>query len=170
MNETLKRLTSKPRLKKVVVPTLYWKKVLAEGQAPQVAHPGSDLGYDLFAAEDALLLPGRVTKVRTGIAVEFYPPRGIEFGDRSSMASKGVTHSGGKIDAGYRGELIVLLTLGMNAPPSTESYYVGGYRIRAGDKIIQMLPRIPDTNHVIQEMKELSDTARGAKGFGSSGK
>lgn len=155
--------------KKILPAKLYWKKILPDGQAPQVAHPGSDLGYDLFAAEDVLLLPGRVAKVRTGIAIEFDSPRGAELRDRSSMASRGVTVSSGIIDAGYRGELVVLLTLASN-PPSREGYGVAGYKINKGDKIIQMLPRVPDTSHIVEERKELSDTTRGAKGFGSSGK
>ena len=41
-----------------------------DAKAPTVAHPGSDLGFDLYALEDAVLEPGVMTRVRTGIAVE----------------------------------------------------------------------------------------------------
>ena len=41
-----------------------------EAKAPTVAHPGSDLGFDLYALEDAVLEPGVMTRVRTGVAVE----------------------------------------------------------------------------------------------------
>ena len=58
---------------------------------PTVAHPGDDLGYDLYAIEDVTLDPGKPIKVRTGIAVEGPPGYGFILGDRSSMAAKGVT-------------------------------------------------------------------------------
>lgn len=158
-------------VRKTATPKLYWKKILETGRAPQVSNPGSDLAYDLFAAENVVLYPGRVTKVRTGIAIEFSPLRGAIIKDRSSMAAKGIRTSAGVVDAGYRGEIIVLLTLDTNAPPSSESVYVGAYKVNVGDKIAQMIPVEPQTNfEVIEEIKALSVTDRGAKGFGSSGK
>ncbi len=66
-----------------------------EARLPVVAHPGEDLGYDLFALEGALLNPRTTVKLRTGIAVEArHPATGAPLGaagaDRSSMASKGI--------------------------------------------------------------------------------
>ena len=103
--------------------------------APVVAHPGEDLGYDLFALEAAVLAPRATVRVRTGIAVEArHPETGVPLGllvrDRSSMAAKGIATTAGVIDAGYRGEVLILMTnLGDSAR-----------EIKAGEKIAQMIP------------------------------
>src|ERR1700735_1167725 len=86
-----------------------------EAQAPTVPYARSDLGFDLYAVEDTLLPPGVPVKVRTGIAVEGPTGWGFVRGDRSSMATKGVTYAGGRIDAGYRGEILVCL-INVNQP------------------------------------------------------
>ena len=84
-------------------------KLLETGaKLPVVAHPGEDLGYDLFALEAATLASRATVKVRTGIAVEArHPQTGVPLGllvrDRSSMASRGIATTAGVIDAGYRG-------------------------------------------------------------------
>jgi len=148
---------------------LYWKKLHRDAKAPHVAHPGEDLAYDLFAAEGATLLPGRVTLVRTGIAIQFDPSHGAIVKDRSSMALKGVKTSAGVIDAGYRGEILVPMTLDANAPQNSESLQ-GGYKIKAGDKVAQMIPVKPLTAFEVEECEALKETVRGEKGFGSSGK
>src|ERR1035438_5270273 len=104
-------------------------------RAPVVAHPGEDLGYDLFALEAALLGPQSTIKVRTGIAVEArHPATGAPLGllvrDRSSMAARGIATTAGVIDAGYRGEILVLMTnLGLQP-----------LELKAGEKIAQMIP------------------------------
>ncbi len=149
---------------------LRWKKLHPNAQAPAVAHVGMDLGYDLFAVEDIILRSGRVTLVRTGIAIEFDPPHGALLFDRSSMGNKGIKKSAGVIDAGYRGEILVQLTLDMDAPPGKDETQVGGYMIRAGDKIAQMIPVKPLTIFDVEEVDALSSSTRGEKGFGSSGK
>ena len=148
---------------------LNWKKLHKDAKAPHVAHPGEDLAYDLFAVEDATLVPGRVTLVRTGIAIQFDPAHGAIVKDRSSMALKGVKTSAGVIDAGYRGEILVPMTLDMNAPQNSESFQ-GGYKIKAGDKIAQMIPVKPLTIFEVEERAALKATVRGDRGFGSSGK
>ncbi len=89
-----------------------------EAKAPTVAHPGSDLGFDLYALEDVLLEPGVMVRVRTGIAIEGPEGYGFVLGDRSSMAARGVTYAGGRIDAGYRGEILVCL-VNVNQPEYT---------------------------------------------------
>lgn len=148
---------------------LYWKKLHDKAKAPHVAHPGEDLAYDLFAAQDVTLIPGRVTLVRTGIAIQFEPPHGAIVKDRSSMAVKGIRTSAGVIDAGYRGEILVPMTLDMNAPPGIDGLH-GGYQIKAGDKIAQMHPVKPLTTFEVEEQEVLKAAVRGEKGFGSSGK
>lgn len=149
---------------------LRWKKLHPNAKAPVVAHAGMDLGYDLFAVEHAVLRPGRVTLVRTGLAIEFDPPHGALLFDRSSMGNKGIKKSAGVIDAGYRGEILVQLTLDMDAPLNKEETKVVDYTIRAGDKIAQMIPVKPLTVFDVEEVDVLSMSTRGERGFGSSGK
>ncbi len=149
---------------------LYWKKLHPNAKAPAVAHPGEDLAYDLFAAEGALLIPGRVILVSTGIAIEFRPAHGAIIKDRSSMAVKGIRTSAGVIDAGYRGEIHVALTLDVDAPRGSDGKPVEGYRINAGDKIAQMIPVKSLTEFQVEECEVLSEATRGGKGFGSTGK
>ncbi len=149
---------------------LFWKKLHPNAQAPVVTHAGMDLGYDLFAVEETLLRPGRVTLVRTGIAIEFEPAHGALLFDRSSMGNKGLKKSAGVIDAGYRGEILVQLTLDMDAPLKDENKGADGYVILPGDKIVQMIPVKPLTIFDIEEVEVLSGSTRGERGFGSSGK
>ena len=147
---------------------LHWKKVHNNAKAPHVAHPGEDLAYDLFAAEDVTLAAGRVTLVRTGIAIQFEPPHGAIVKDRSSMAMKGIKTSAGVIDAGYRGEILVPLTLDVNAPQNSDGS-PSSYTIKAGDKIAQMIPVKPLTTFEVEQREVLQETIRGERGFGSSG-
>ncbi len=140
-------------------------KLLAPGaKPPQVAHPGEDLGYDLFALESATLAPGATLRLKTGIAVEARDPRsdrplGLLVRDRSSMASRGLATTGGVIDAGYRGEIQIVMT-NLTAAPIA---------IAAGEKIAQMVP-VPVLTGEVTIVAELEDSARAEKGFGSSGR
>jgi dUTP pyrophosphatase len=140
-------------------------KLLETGaRAPMVAHPGEDLGYDLFALEGVALSPRATVKVRTGIAVEArHPATGAPLGllvrDRSSMAARGIATTAGVIDAGYRGEILVLMTnLGEAA-----------VELKAGEKIAQMIP-VPVLTGDVETVESLEESARAEKGFGSSGR
>ncbi len=139
-------------------------KLLEPGaKLPVVAHPGEDLGYDVFALCDALLASRQTAKVRTGIAVEArHPGTGAPLGllvrDRSSMAARGVATTGGVIDAGYRGEILIVMTNLGNEP----------VELKAGDKIAQMVP-VPVLTGAVEEADGLDGSARAAKGFGSTG-
>jgi dUTP pyrophosphatase len=154
----------------------------AGAKPPTVGHPGEDLGYDVFALEDTVLPYGEVKLVRTGIAVAAYTytpkrylsdrgiigeywqnvkvPLGLLIRDRSSMAAKGIVTSGGVIDAGYRGEIKVLMTY--------SNYRGTTYEIRAGDKIAQMVP-VPVLTGEVSIKSSLDEAARGGAGFGSTG-
>lgn len=153
-------------------------------KAPTVAHAGNDLGFDLYALEDVVLEPGVTTRVRTGIAVEGPEGYGFVLGDRSSMAARGVTYAGGRIDAGYRGEILVCL-VNVNQPDYTlreardEQGRLCGVSlersdarviIRRGDKIVQMTPLPAMTSWPIQVVETLAESTRGERGFGSSGR
>lgn len=138
------------------------KRLEAGARLPEVAHPGEDLGYDLFALETAILHPRAMARVRTGIAVEARDaqsgaPLGLLVRDRSSMAARGLVTTGGVIDSGYRGEILVLMTnLGDTA-----------VELKAGDKIAQMVP-VPVLTGPVREVDVLEASARAGKGFGSS--
>ncbi len=144
-------------------PMLRVKLLETGARLPVVAHPGEDLGYDVFSLETVLLEPHKTIRVRTGISVEArHPETGVPLGllvrDRSSMASKGIATTAGVIDAGYRGEVqIVMTNLG-----------TGAIELKAGEKIAQMIP-IAVLTGPIQEVETLEVSARLAKGFGSSG-
>jgi dUTP pyrophosphatase len=131
---------------------------------PVVAHPGEDLGYDIFALESAVLGANATVRVRTGIAVEArHPatdaPLGLLVRDRSSMAARGIATTGGVIDAGYRGEILVLMT---NLTGTSID-------LKAGEKIAQMIP-VPVLTGAVEQVVSLEDSARADKGFGSSGR
>jgi dUTP pyrophosphatase len=140
------------------------KKLAEDARAPIVAHPGEDLGYDVFSLEAARLAARQTVRLRTGIAVEARDPHtgsplGLLVRDRSSMASRGLATTGGVIDAGYRGEILILMTnLGDAA-----------VEIAAGEKIAQMIP-IPVLTGFVEQVENLEDSARAEKGFGSSGR
>ncbi len=140
------------------------KRLDAGARLPEVAHPGEDLGYDLFALEDITLHPRQTARARTGIAVEARHPKtgeplGLLVRDRSSMAARGIATTGGVIDAGYRGEILVLITnLGDVA-----------VELKAGEKIAQMVP-VPVLTGPVSEADTLEESKRAEKGFGSSGK
>ena len=115
---------------------------------------------DLRAAEAAVLKPGIPFAVPTGLAIEL--PAGFEaqIRPRSGLALKNaitVPNSPATIDPGYRGEIkVILLNLGRE-----------DFLIAAGDRIAQM---VIARYEAIEWMEgELSDSARGEKGFGSTG-
>lgn len=140
-------------------------KLLEQGaRLPVVAHPGEDLGYDLFSLESAVLAPQATARLRTGIAVEARDPQtgaplGLLVRDRSSMASRGIITTGGVIDAGYRGEILVLMTNLTDAP----------VELKAGEKIAQMIP-VPVLTGIVEKVDTLEVSDRADKGFGSSGR
>ena len=140
------------------------KRLEAGARLPEVAHAGEDLGYDVFALEALRLGARQTVKVRTGIAVEAREPRtgaplGLLVRDRSSIATRGLATTGGVIDAGYRGEILILMTnLGQEA-----------LELKAGEKIAQMVP-VPVLTGLVEEVETLEVSGRSAKGFGSSGR
>jgi dUTP pyrophosphatase len=139
------------------------KLLMAAAKAPTVAHPGEDLGYDIYAAVMLTIEPHAQAVVPTGIAIECTSPTGERMGallrDKSSMASRRLVVTGGVIDAGYRGEVRVLMENLGDAPAI----------IRAGDKIANLIP-YPVLTGEVQVVNDLSESTRKAGGFGSSGR
>jgi dUTP pyrophosphatase len=129
---------------------------------PTRAHPG-DAGLDLYSTEIAHLGPGERWSVGTGIALEIPEGHAGLVLPRSGLAREhgiALVNSPGLIDAGYRGEVRVLL---LNTDPAET------VRIEAGARIAQLVVA-PVAIAAPVEVTELSDSARGEGGFGSSGR
>jgi dUTP pyrophosphatase len=133
-----------------------------DARLPSRARPG-DAGLDLYAAEPASIAPGERASVGTGIAVAIPEGHAGLVLPRSGLAARhGITlpNAPGLIDAGYRGELRVLL---LNTDPS------GSFEVAPGDRIAQLVVT-PVAEAVPVEVEALEETARGLAGFGSSGR
>lgn len=134
------------------------KKINPEAKVPTRAHH-DDAGIDLYACGEFIVEPHQTLSIPTGISME------IEFGcvgliwDKSSVGSKGIKTLGGVLDAGYRGEVHVVVH---NMSDTV-------YTFEHGHKVAQLLIQkieFPD----IEEVEELSPSMRGTGGFGSTGK
>jgi len=134
------------------------RKLTADAKLPVKDNP-EDAGIDVFTNESYKLKPGEAHLFSTGIAVEF--PKGYValFWDRSGLGSKGIHRLAGVIDAGYRGEWKVVL---LNTTKKA-------FQINKGDKIIQCVMQKFEPVR-IREATSLTESRRGAKGFGSSGR
>ena len=136
------------------------KKLNKDAILPRYAHPG-DAGMDLFACETATLQPGDSLLVGTGVAVELPPGTEAQVRPRSGLALRHrvtVLNTPGTIDEGYRGEVGVILINHGREP----------FIVNKGAKIAQLLVK-PVLGVEVKEFDELSDTCRGAGGFGSTG-
>ena len=136
------------------------KKLNGSASLPRHAHPG-DAGLDLFSNVDVTIAPGESKLVGTGISIELPPDTEAQVRPRSGLALRhGITvlNTPGTIDEGYRGEVGVILINHGKTP----------FQVEKGMRIAQMLVK-PVMRVEVAEVKELSDTARGAGGFGSTG-
>jgi dUTP pyrophosphatase len=138
------------------------QKLSPDAILPVYAHgPEEDAGLDLRAAAPAVLEPGVPQAVPTGLAIELPPGYEAQIRPRSGLALKHaitVPNSPGTIDPAYRGEVKVIL-LNLGSQP---------YAVEKGDRIAQMV--VARYEAVVWEEGDLSDTTRGAGGFGSSGR
>ena len=127
---------------------------------PRKAHE-DDAAFDLRSRVDAVIPSGKITLVPTGVFMELPVGYEAQVRPRSGLALKhGITvlNTPGTIDAGYRGEVGVIL---INAGPAD-------FTVARGDRIAQMVvQKLADVELVAAE--QLSDTSRGAGGFGSTG-
>jgi dUTP pyrophosphatase len=137
-------------------------KLSPEATLPEYAHgPKEDAAMDLRSIATVVLAPGIPQAVPTGIAIELPSGYEAQVRPRSGLALKHaiiVANSPGTIDPGYRGEIRVIL---LNAGSSD-------YKIEKGDRIAQLV--VARYEPVEWEEGELSETVRGAGGFGSSGR
>lgn len=137
---------------------LNFVKLLRNAESPEYAFE-TDAGFDLKAIENVSLFPVEQKEVRTGIAVEV--PEGYVgiVRDRAGIVQKMNVHTvAGTFDSGYRGEVSIML---VNMNDKT-------VEIEKGMRIAQII-LVPVARAKIVEVKKLSDTERGKKGFGSTG-
>jgi dUTP pyrophosphatase len=138
------------------------KKLDERAALPVYAHgPQEDAGMDLRSIEHATLHPGVPRCIATGLSIELPPGYEAQIRPRSGLALKHaitLPNSPATIDPGYRGEIRVIL---LNLSGET-------YEIQPGDRIAQMIIARYET--VDWEESDLEDSARGERGFGSSGR
>lgn len=129
---------------------------------PSYAKPG-DAGADLYSRIDLELAPGERAMVPTGIAIALEPGYVALVHPRSGRATKeglGMVNAPGTVDAGYRGELQVILINHDSKNPIS---------IKRGERIAQLVIQ-PVIRAELIEVESLPGTNRGAGGFGSTGK
>lgn len=128
---------------------------------PSYAHPG-DAGLDLHAAHDVTLAPGERRLVATGLAIALPVGLAAFVHPRSGLALRhgvSVVNTPGTIDAGYRGEIAVLLVNHDLHDTVT---------LQRGDRIAQLVVQRVERVELV-EVDALPDSARGAGGYGSTG-
>jgi dUTP diphosphatase len=141
---------------------LRYARVAEEARPPEPAH-GDDAGYDLHAAEEAVIGPGERADVGTGIAVEIPQRHAGLVLPRSGLAARhgiALVNAPGLIDPGYRGELRILLL-------NTDRQLA--FEVSPGDRIAQLLLVRVEGPELV-EAESLGETVRGAGGFGSTGR
>ncbi|MEK6251065.1 MAG: dUTP diphosphatase [Actinomycetota bacterium] len=141
---------------------LRFARLSDDAVVPTRANEG-DAGLDLYAAEPAHLGPGERWSVATGVAVEIPEGHAGLVLPRSGLAREhgiALVNSPGLIDAGYRGEIRVLL---LNTDPAEV------YRVKPGDRIAQLVVVAVAAPEPV-ETEALAESARGDGGFGSSGR
>ena len=139
---------------------LAFTRLSSDAVAPTRAYAG-DAGLDLYSIEAARLEPGQRASVGTGVAVAIPEGHAGLVLPRSGLAARygiALVNAPGLIDAGYRGELRVLL---LNTD-SSEAFVV-----EPGDRIAQLVI-VALAEVELQEQAALDDAARGERGFGSS--
>jgi dUTP pyrophosphatase len=134
------------------------KKIHPAAKLPAYGHPG-DAGLDLFSCGESELAPGEVKAIPTGLEMAIPPGHVGLVWDKSGLSLEAVHRLAGVVDAGYRGEVrVVLANLGRRP-----------FKISLGMKIAQMLVQ-PVQSVTVVEAETLEATSRGRGGFGSTGR
>jgi dUTP pyrophosphatase len=136
------------------------KRVSPDATLPSLSHPG-DAAFDLCSVVDYELKPGERAAIPTGLVLEIPPGFEGQVRPRSGLALKSsvtVLNTPGTIDSGYRGEVKTIM-INLGSEP---------FMIEKGMRISQLAIRpVPDVQFL--EVEELSESARGEGGFGSTG-
>lgn len=129
-----------------------------DARLPTRAHK-EDAGIDLYACGNHTVLPHQTAMIPVGIAIEMEEGYVGLIWDKSSIGSKSIKTLGGVIDAGYRGELHIMV----------HNLHNESYTFEHGHKVAQMLLQKIELGPVV-EVEELTPSVRGTGGFGSTGK
>lgn len=131
----------------------------ADAQLPVYAEAG-DSGVDVFSRATVTLIPWEPATFPLGLAFEPEAGWELQVRPRSSMSRRGIICHFGTVDGGYRGEVSCVL-----------HNLRGGwtYTIQAGDKIAQLVPAMVEPMQ-LEVVEHLSPSARGTRGWGSSGR
>lgn len=136
------------------------KRLDESARLPEYAHEG-DAGLDVFSSAEIIIESGESALVPTGISIQLPPFTEAQIRPRSGLALKHqvtVLNTPGTIDEGYRGEIGVILINHGKLP----------FKVTAGMKIAQMVVK-PVFRVKVDEATDLDISARGEKGFGSTG-
>ncbi|MFX0183465.1 MAG: dUTP diphosphatase [Candidatus Hodarchaeota archaeon] len=133
------------------------KKLHQEAQLPK-KHNTNDAAFDLYSIEEAVFAPKQTKIIHTGISMEIPIQYYGKIETRSSMASNGMFVTGGVIDSGYRGEIMVILN---NFSPQE-------YKIKQGDRVAQIVFHQVEPLKVV-DVEMLDEKNDRGGGLGSSG-
>ena len=136
------------------------KKLNENAILPSYAHPG-DAGLDLYSVEEKILKKGERALIKTGISIELPDNTEAQVRPRSGLGLKhgiALVNSPGTIDAGYRGEIGVIVI----------NFVDEDFKITVGMKIAQMVIQ-PVLRVDVVEARELNVSQRSTGGFGSTG-
>lgn len=133
------------------------KKLNEKAKLPK-KHNINDAAYDLHSIEDKTLAAGSTAIIHTGISMEI--PKGYygQIQSRSSIASKGIFVTGGVIDSGYRGEIMII----------SNNFSSRDYRIKKGERVAQIVFHKVEHFNIL-EVEILDEENDRGGGFGSSG-
>ena len=135
-------------------------RLVDSAKLPRYEHE-DDSGLDIFAVEEQEISSGKAVLIRTGISIELPLGTEAQIRPRSGLALKHsitVLNTPGTVDAGYRGEIGVILINHGQQP----------FKVLKGMKIAQMVIA-PVFRAELEEVNSLSETVRGEGGFGSTG-
>lgn len=164
---------------------LEFKRLIPTATVPTYAHEG-DAGFDIYASEDTIIYPGQSAMVPTALSVALPDGYELQVRNRSGITSRTKLRVQlGTVDAGYRGEIHIMVDNLEHFAPNLvdelvhtidkhdylvnigESYPVGTYLVRAGDRIAQgVINRVERVR--FEEVAELPESVRGEGGFGST--
>lgn len=138
-----------------------FKKLHADAKLPAYQTPGA-AGFDFYSVEDVTLRRGQVALVSTGLSCEIPPGFELQVRCRSGLAAKfGIflVNGIGTIDSDYRGEIKIILSTIQDEP----------VQLKAGERVAQGV-LASYVSAEIAETENLSESQRGAGGFGSTGR
>jgi dUTP pyrophosphatase len=141
------------------LPKIPIKRINDNVKFPTKAH-NTDAAWDIYSNETLTLHHNEIKIIKTGLIIELPKDFEAQIRCRSGMATKGISvvNSPGTIDAGYRGEIGVILRNNNERP----------YEINTGDRIAQMVIQ-QNFPFYFKVVNDVNDTTRGDGGFGSSG-